>query len=634
VGCADVTASSARAPRRQPASISVPEWVMRAKAQPVNPQLPLAVARERVVRELATAELSEAHLPAEQLANAALQSLQAGRAMDAALWMSLGSYRYGQEWNRILRSPYGNPKGDGNVPALFYKLRDLELAAYGDLSFTPHLRALAKILRAEDAVDWDFRRRLAELFREGPVDEETFAELLRQKASGRGGGAGEILEATDVADAYLRHLRTAVAEKRYRTWAVRALADTPLATFSLEALRGGLGKFSPRLCSTLANQLSSHADDVRPFLSDGSAVARANAVVVLGMNPVAEQLPSLEKLRQSEKDTSVRLALSYALARHGQDARVADLVEALSPCPSDVCDEAAMLLDWLPDGLLARVEDQEILVRLAGDFHQTFTVRSFAAVTLGRIGAKRSLSLRAREVLTAMGEEKNPDLSARAAAAVASDAGFSRERVLAGLQGPSPPYRALLARLSRVATVGDLPLLAQIMPRFAGKPGPDVTALIDAAARVPEAAAETQLMAWFDAHPSLRRHIAFRTLGRPKLDGQTWQRLDGAADRNVHLLVRLAARAPDALALLKEGLRAVDPNIRLFAAVLAGTVRDPRTKEDLWSLVNFRDDHLYPDDERLRYAGMSALLWIAITELAAARRPPNVPPPVLTEGPA
>lgn len=224
-----------------------------------------------------------------------------------------------------------------------------------------------------------------------------------------------------------------------------------------------------------------------------------------------------------------------------------------------------------------------------------------------------------REVLLAVTQEKNRDLLLYATQAVKKDSGFSRDLVFAALTTPSPAYVPLLNRLAHVATVEDLPVLRQHMARFAAKPGEETNALIEAAARLPSIDAEALLIDWFVAHPSLRRHIAFRLMIRPKLQHATELHLATATDRDVRLLVRVITRAPDALELLQEELRATEPRQRLFAAFLAGLVGEPRTKQQLWSLVNFRDDRLYPDDARLRHTALSSLLWIALDEMVAAK---------------
>jgi hypothetical protein len=70
---------------------------------------------------------------------------------------------------------------------------------------------------------------------------------------------------------------------------------------------------------------------------------------------------------------------------------------------------------------------------------------------------------------------------------------------------------------------------------------------------------------------------------------------------------------------LQRELRTAEPQQRQFAAYLAGLVREPRVKQDLWSLVDFRDARLYPNDARVRHTALSSLLWIALDEMVTAR---------------
>jgi hypothetical protein len=128
---------------------------------------------------------------------------------------------------------------------------------------------------------------------------------------------------------------------------------------------------------------------------------------------------------------------------------------------------------------------------------------------------------------------------------------------------------------------------------------------------------EAQLLAWFDLHPPLRARITLRVLERRPYSQQALEHIIAGGDDRMRLLVQLARGAPDALSALELGLRASDPNERLFAASLAGAVGDPRSNDGLWQLVTFSDDRYYPKDALLRHAGMAALIQIA---LAANRR--------------
>lgn len=618
-GCGGASGSgaSSAAPQSDP-NAGVPEWVMTAKAQTVDLQMSLGTAQERAISALRSADLPERHLPAEQLATAALQNLRAGHAADAAVWLSLGSYRYRQEWSRILHAPDVGGASPGSLPAAFYQLRSREQDVYGRMNFDAQLSALGQVLRGEELPSWDLRARLVEMFRDESEDAETLAEAVRRKLRARGELPQDLVTATDLSKSYWQHLRAGAQSQRDRVWAVGALSDTPLAPYALEALRWGYDGISPGFCSRIAGQLSTRTTDVIAFLADSKPVARENAAVVLGMNPDAAHVPELERRLATEEDASVKLTLAYALARNGQRARIQDLVKALGSCPAGVCEDAMSLLSWLPSDLVLDL-DPEIFVRLATDVRQRLAVRLSAIGTLGKMGRKKALSARTRLALLGASQEKNAELSYAASQALKKDIGFSRELVLAALAKPTPAYAPLFERLARVATVEDLPVLRQHMPRFAARPGAETDALTEAVARLSGGDAEALLLTWFDAHPLLRRSIAFRLIARSELEPSTEAHLAAAKDRDVRLLVRVIRRLPDGLSLLQHELRSAETPDRQFAAFLAGLVREPRVEQELWSLVNFRDDRFYPDDARIRHAAMSSLLWIALDELVATR---------------
>jgi hypothetical protein len=503
--------------------------------QDIDTQMPLELENERAINELQLAELPERFLPAEQLAVAALQTLQAGHATDAAVWLSLASYRYSQEWDRILKSEID-------------RFSKQELDVYLELDFVPQLSALGQLLRGEEMDNWDTPTRLAKMFGVGRDDEESLAETAGRKPVIRWKLPEELVTAKELSKAYLQHLHDK-AVRRGPSSTMRPLVFTPLAAYSLEALRSGFGGLSPGHCSVVANQLSTDMKEVVALLAAPKTEVRTNAAIILGMNQDPALISSIEQRWATETDAVVRLTLAYALARHGQRERVGDLTQTLVQCPTGLCEEAVTLLHWLPNNLKVDL-DPELLLRLAGDLRQKLVVRLCAIAILGDIGRKKPLSPRIREVLLGVAQEKNRDLLLFANEAIKNDSGFSRELVLAAFARPAPAYYPLLSRLVHVATVDDLPMLRQHMQRFVAKPGQETDALIETAARLPGADAEAQLMNWFDTYPSLRRRIAFRLMVRPTLQRTTELHLASATNRDVHLLVSGTCSPPPVVTLL------------------------------------------------------------------------------------
>lgn len=591
---------------------------MNARPQVVDADLPLEKASDLAIGELQSTSLSERHLPAEQLANAALQNLEQGRAADAGVWLSLASYRYSQEWSRILRSGRGAALQDDLPQVVANEILNRELEVYGALDFRLELRAVARLVRGEEPGHRALQLRLAAMFGGFHEDEESVSEAIRQKLVERGEHPERPTTTKALSKAYLGNLRTN-AKGRERVSAFGALISTPSSLFALESLSWGFDDVSPGYWRDVVNQLSTETQYVVERLANPEPRVRSNAAIVLGMNPNPENVPELGRLQALEKDPGVRLSVAYALARHGQRERVADLTNALKQeCPSGRCQDAMNLISWLPNDLTSDL-DPELFLKLASELGQRLPVRLAAIGTLADIGSTRSLSPRARAAMFSIAREKNRELVYAATRALARDVGFSRELVLAELANPTSVHGPLLERLAVVATVADLPLLQREMGHIAGEPGAGADALINAAARLTEAEAEVQLLRWFEAYPSLRRKIALRLMARSTRTPSTDAHLAAAKDGDVHLLVRVLGRAPDALQLLQTALQSADVQHRLFATMLGGLTMDPGIKPQLWSLVNFRDDRYYPHDARLRNAAMSALLWIAIDELIAVR---------------
>ena len=602
----------------------VPAWAIHVVPLGVDPNLPAETVIGRLTGELQAPRLTDGHLPAEQIAAAAIQSLDAGYRTDAAMLLAIASYRYREQLQHIREVGYnGLDRAPYRVnDSAYYKLLKDEIAIYESLDFADEMRSLTAFLRGEDTPDADLRSRLAELFRTGPVDEETFRELIRQKLAAGAAVTSETLHAPALADAFLGRLRADAKNKLTQYFAVSALANTPTSVFQSEALRLAPVPVSPRICSALADQLVTNRELVAGLLADPNQATRASSAVVMGMNPSPEQLAALEQRWATEREPAVRLSLAYALARHGRRERVGDLTTALNPCVGQLCAQTVVLLQWLPEDMKARL-DQETVAALVGDPRQNRAVHFFAAALLRDIALRQPLGAHARDALLVAARDRDPGMGFITAEAIARDSSLSRARVIALLETPPVAFRPLLARLARVVTSADLPLLASLMPRFARDSAPEAEILVEAAATLPGPEAEAQLLNWFDAYKPLRLLIAFRILGKSELRPEVLQHVSQKGDVSTRLLVKLAIHAPDAISSLNEQLRAGQPGDRLLAARLAGAVRDPRTRDGLWKLAMYRDARYYPRDAILRHAAMVSLLRIAFTTLRPPQRPPG-----------
>jgi len=606
---------------------------MHVKPWAVDPAMDLVRLEEVATRELASIQLPAAYLSAEQLAVGAIKSFESGNLADAALWLSIADHRYGQQATSIARTGFSDrsPLAVLNQRA-YLALIGAELDVYGNLGFRDLLRSVGGLLRGEQIVDRSLRERLDEAFREGPPDEESYAEIIRAHNSARGTSVTETVSSSRLAEVYLQHLRATLNQRgSFVVFTERSLALTPLTEFANEGLRSYKGELNLRRCADIADQLSVHRQELPARLSDPDPRTRLNVAIVLGMNPHDDQLPALQSRWNEEKIVAVRLALAYALARHGQRERVADLTQALTSCPGEACTETVRLLNWLPTDLTQDLSPQ-LFQTLAQDFRQTLDVRLFALATLGGFADRVGLAESARVALFPLAGEKNLPLASAAIATLSMDRNWSPGAAARALQQERLPRLLPLARLARAATRDELPALAWVMGQVGAQDSAETRFILEASSRIAGPDMEDQLVAWFETYPRMRRSIAYGLLRRATLKPSTFVKLEAATEPDVQLLVKVMTRAPDAIHVLEEQLTQGPFPARLFAASVARVVRSPLTKGALTSLLNFRDNRVYPRDGLLRHAASEALLWIAFDE--TARKKAASPPPVLTVKPA
>ncbi len=606
------------------AETGIPAWAKYVKTAPVDPHAAFEQTAAALARELQSPQFVDFQMPAEQIALAATQSLEAGHRADAAVLLSIASYRYQQQARHVREAESQTPQElwSKTNNSVYFRLVRAEEEVYEHLGFGAELRVLSAWLRGEDALELDAElvRRLGELLRGRATDEETFREAVRERLPTAGDASPETPQGATLARAFLTRLRADTGSKLTLYGAVWMMAATPLPAFQTEALRFAWLPVSPRFCGLIADQLGAHRAAVTAMLTDPNDGTRAAAAIVLGMNPSPDQLPALERMWNTERHPLVRLAVAYSLARHGRRERVRTLVTALDHCTREVCLQAASLLEWLPRDLLADVPE-DVPAALAEDPGKIWDMHLFAVAMLQRMSLEHPLSARSRAALFVNSHDRHEELSRVALEAISRDTGLARAEVLARLGAASPDYRPLLARLAQVATAADLPMLTGLMPRFAGTDGPEAAFLVEAAGTVPGPEAEARLLGWFDEYPARRSSIALRLLERRPSSQGALDHIVTGTDGRVRLLVQLVRGAPEGMPTLDLALRAPDPKERLFAARLAGMVGDPRSSEALWTLVNFTDDRYYPADALLRHEAMAALVRIAL----ATHRPPPRP---------
>ena len=283
----------------QGAGSGIPAWAKYVKTAQVDLDATFEQTAADLVRELQSPEFVDFQMPAEQIALAALRSVGAGHRADAALLLSIASYRYRQQALHVRKAVSQTPLElwSNTNNSAYFRLVRAEEETYEHLEFRDELRVLSAWMRGEDALELDAElvRRIGELLRGQTLDEETFREAVRERLPTAGDATTETAQGGALADAFLARLRADRASNLTRYSAVWIMAATPLPAFQTEALRSAWLPASPRFCALIADQLGAHRAAVAAMLADPNDGTRAAAAIVLGMNPSPDQLAALER---------------------------------------------------------------------------------------------------------------------------------------------------------------------------------------------------------------------------------------------------------------------------------------------------------------------------------------------------
>jgi hypothetical protein len=364
---------------------------------------------------------------------------------------------------------------------------------------------------------------------------------------------------------------------------------------------------------------------------------RANAAAVLALAPSEETRAELEKRQAEETDANVKLVLAYALVHHGVTANAAQLASALASCKARACTLPAMLTQWLPSEVKADV-DQAVLARLvAGTSYEPLT-HLFAAATLRDLQRDKPLELATVDALATAGRRKTPEEEKTvtvALQAMRDAAALTREDVLGRLNiskgGPDAVAPApMLARLTKVSTVDDLPLLGRLLPRWGDGKGPEGALIVEAALNVPGPEADAKLMFWFQHYPALQQMIALGLIARPSVPRPQLAQLVARGGAGPNLIFKFLTQAPDAEAALLAYLQNGSLPDKLVAAEIAGYAGKPSAREPLRRLLAFHDDRYYPNDAVIRHVAMASLVRLALT---ATAKPAPTATPATAAGP-
>ena len=611
----------------------LPTWAMHVRPAPVEAALAPNEVTARVTRELEQPVLRQGHVPPEQIALVAVEELRARRLADAALWLAVATYRYHQE--AVLAGAAGSAGLQTLPPNVrvdeYTKLVIAEIKRFGALEFIDELDVINARLRGRDEVETAMQEQLTGLGKTEPIDRESLRDVLAELRP-NAARAEEITHYPGLADAFRRRLLDDFHRHRDDRTPGYHLAWTPIGALQADAMLATVSPFEPAICSGVALAFPSQRPKIVAALQHKRPEVRANAAATLGMAPSEETRPLIEARLAAESDARVKLALAFALVRHGLPEHLATLSAAVASCGPTTCAVPAALIQWLP--LEARKEiDEAPFARIVADSKMDKRARYFAAAVLRDMAREDGLEPASIEALIVAGRQKgeNMRLHEMAIEAMEDAPGLSRETVVARLTARSGTERRqdelfpapLLARLAKVSRAEDLPLLKRMMQRFGDAAEIEAHYLVDAALHIPGEPAADALGNWYVRYQGVRSHIAFGLVSREGFSRDRLARLVVRGDARTQIVIKTILKAPDARDTLLAYLVNGTPEDKFQAASVAALSGQSGLDEPLRRLLTFRDARYYPNDALIRHAAMSAIVRLA---LIASRPEPATPP--------
>jgi hypothetical protein len=601
---------------------------MHVRSRPVQPDARIEDIAGRLLAEMVQPVLPPDHLPPEQLALVALQEIERDRQVDAALWLSMASYRYHQEALVAIVDGFG---GERNLPpnvrrSAYTKLVETEVDRFVNMGFQHEVGVLEARAYGRSETERALQQQLTTLGKTTELERESLRDALWQLQP----APAAVTSASrypDLVDAFRKRLvRDAQRTKGDQNPAVY-LARTPISALQADAVKVAVGFFDPAVCAALAGGFPALRPAVLSDLSASRPQTRSNAAATLGLAPSAETRGALEARLAVETDPAVKLVIAYALAHHGVSEQTVAVTSALQSCENKDCTLPVMLALWLPESSRQEI-DPAAVARIARGNEFEPRAHLFAAVLLRALGRMKPLDEAAVEALivAARRREHHDDkqVAEPAYAAIGESNVLTRAAVLARI-GPQPGVSPgpdqlhpgpLLARLARVAEAEDLPLLGRLMVRFGDAAGPEAGAIVEAAFHVSGEAARVRLLGWLDRYPEVRVPIVVGLTAKSSGPSADLDAIVARADARTVLLWKALRKSPDLTPTLLGYLRDGAPQDKWAAAQLAGLFRSVEAQPDLRQLLRFRDNRYYPNDAVIRHAAMASLVQVALARTA------------------
>lgn len=612
-----------------------------------------ATRQDTLVAELRSPTLArDRYTPAEKIAVYAGYELEHGNEWDAALLLSLASYRYHQQ--AYLAMVIGESKSymiNPSVREEFYDWVRHEVRMLNDQHFDheiglmrQHLFGFAVAAERRDAY-------LKEIARGGREDAGIDQHLmaLQSEMSNR----PERLAHPALAEAFLRRLIDDHSRDAKNSFAYYYLAATPLDDFRLAALDGTMAAFDGVLAQNLVPRMPTLREAVWARLEHDRVYTRAMAAAMLGLAPDPGDVALLEARLAKETNPVVIDSLRFALIQNGKHEHLAALVQHAgqmtaqeerdysltmlpelawprrSPVPAaqEERDHSLAMLLWLPAERKLTL-DEALFVRL---------VRSEPGVSKeGRVLALAMLRDMAREKalaqesvvaaleLTADAEEQ---VAGMASSVVGSLAQLGAAECKALYQRYPRARAALIERLAANASLADLDFLSQVYDENANEIDVQVAAA-GAVAAIPGTASLELLRRWLagaSRHEDVRPFLMLVSVLAARAD-VAQANLDGLELSHAkRLMVEMAVDGEEIAKIAASLGRSVLFGTALDGlglqdaaqiAILAGLLHRPALAETLWKLARYRSEQFYPADAMVRRHALGALVRMGLQRRA------------------
>ena len=576
----------------------------------------------KLIAELVTDALGPGYVPAEQIAAVAVNEIRQGHGFDAAVLLSLASYRYFQQGIHVINT------ADYNVPynvnrAVYHKFVHSELEVFLNLDFSDEMKFLFARL--------DYDEKLAKQYAEGRwklfgVDEDNRAALSRKlikSIEASYTAPSEHLVSPALADAFLRRLTQDTRSKTHGSTASYLMSLTPLRRYQLAALRHSSIHFNVPLCKRMARRLAVYRNEVLASLQSERPTERSNAAMILGLNPSDENLAALESAYAREGDAGTKLSMEYALIRHGRgDER--RLFTGITSCKEEQgCKHAIHLVQWLPPEIEARVSP-DLMVTILKDLEAPNFSRVFAAVILGNIAHQITLEKQHVRALLLASADKSEEVAEQAALAIRYMPQLDRPAAVDLLRNTLGRY-AVYMRLAEIATPSELPLVRRAMTSFAQKQGPEQKAVLMLLANIKGPEATELLTEFFKEFPAHRFLIACVLVDRGDSRYNTLNELSTLDDSTGALALKIGARHSEIESSARMLLKGGDMRERLETLQLLGRYELTRLLPEVDTLFSYANSVYYPGDAYVRYTALSLMLFYEIQRSKKIGRIVEVP---------